>query len=176
MRLKLFSYKKVKSTNDVAIRKIRLKKKQGIIISEEQTNGRGRYGKKWISIKGNLFLTIFFQINLKSNIEKLTIFNCEIVKRALSIFIKKNIKIKYPNDIYLNKKKLCGILQEILNYKGKKYIIIGIGVNIVDSPLIKNYNTTFVNKNVKKIITKDMVFSKLKKFYEINIYKLKKCI
>ena len=90
MRLKLFSYKKVKSTNDVAIRKIRLKKKQGIIISEEQTNGRGRYGKKWISIKGNLFLTIFFQINLKSNIEKLTIFNCEIVKRALSIFIKKN--------------------------------------------------------------------------------------
>ena len=64
----------------------------------------------------------------------------------------------------MNKKKICGILQESINYKEKKYIIIGIGINVVDSPEIKNYKTTFVNNNVKKVVTKDIIFSKLKNF------------
>ena len=48
MRFKLFSYKKIKSTNDMAIKKIKSKNNHGIITSELQTRGRGRYGKKWI--------------------------------------------------------------------------------------------------------------------------------
>tara|TARA_B100000424_G_C22857560_1_gene457105 strand:+ start:457 stop:987 length:531 start_codon:yes stop_codon:yes gene_type:complete len=175
MRFKLFSYKKIKSTNDMAIKKIKSKNNHGIITSELQTRGRGRYGKKWISIKGNLFVSIFFQINKKTNINKLTILNCSMVKKVLNNFIKQNIRIKYPNDLYVNKKKICGILQESINYKEKKYIIIGIGINVVDSPEIKNYNTTFVNNNVKKVVTKDIIFSRLKNFYEKNIYRLKKC-
>ena len=66
MNLKLFSYKKVKSTNSTAINLIKQKKfKKGIVHSISQTNGRGRYGRKWISLKGNFFLTIFFQLNEK---------------------------------------------------------------------------------------------------------------
>ena len=50
MKLKKYSYDIVKSTNDVSLRQIKLHTKQGIIISNRQTMGRGRTGKKWISI------------------------------------------------------------------------------------------------------------------------------
>ena len=68
MKLKLLKFKSVKSTNDIAHKLINKKKnKPTIIISEKQTQGRGTMGKKWVSIKGNLFLTIFFDINEKKN-------------------------------------------------------------------------------------------------------------
>ena len=54
MKLKIFKYKKVKSTNDIAIRKIRSGIKNGIVTSDVQSSGRGRHGNKWVSYKGNL--------------------------------------------------------------------------------------------------------------------------
>jgi len=55
MKFKKFFYKKVNSTNDVAIKKIKSGYKNGIIVSEFQKKGRGQVGKKWVSFKGNLF-------------------------------------------------------------------------------------------------------------------------
>jgi len=80
--------------------------------------------------------------------------------------------LKNPNSfidkkiLLINKKKISGILQEILSESGKKFIIIGIGVNLVKSPNIKNYKTTnlFDLTNVK-ISTNNSVL-KLKKIYE----------
>ena len=64
MKLKTFNYKLVNSTNDLAIRIIKkTNNKSGIVIAEKQKKGRGQYGKKWISFKGNLFISIFFIIN-----------------------------------------------------------------------------------------------------------------
>ena len=65
MKLKTYSYKKVISTNKTAINKIISGINKGIIVSDQQTNGRGSHGKKWISYKGNLFTTFFFNINEK---------------------------------------------------------------------------------------------------------------
>ena len=63
MRFKIFRYKNVTSTNDVAINLIREKKEEnGYVLASKQTKGRGTYGKKWISAKGNLFSTIFFPL------------------------------------------------------------------------------------------------------------------
>jgi len=74
MKLKIFKYKKVKSTNDIAIRKIRSGIKNGIVTSDVQSSGRGRHGNKWVSYKGNLFVTIFFSIwSITSFLEKLFI-------------------------------------------------------------------------------------------------------
>ena len=56
MKLKKYLYKSVASTNDIAIKKIRLGSLLGIIVAKNQTKGRGRYGNKWISIKNNLFM------------------------------------------------------------------------------------------------------------------------
>ena len=60
MVLKKFKYKKVSSTNDIAMQKIRQGYTSGVIISDNQTQGRGRHGKKWVSNKGNLFFSVFF--------------------------------------------------------------------------------------------------------------------
>ena len=63
MKFKKFKFTKVKSTNDTAIRIIKnLNYKYGMVISDSQINGRGQYGKKWISYKGNLFVSFFYEI------------------------------------------------------------------------------------------------------------------
>ena len=54
----------------------------------------------------------------------------------------------------VNNKKICGILQEIINFENKKYLIVGIGVNIVKSPKIDKYPTTFINNFLNKKIQK----------------------
>ena len=83
MKLLKFTYKKVMSTNDVAIRKIRSGIEQGIIITNEQKKGRGRFGNKWISLKGNLFTTIFYKVNSNYNLKKITQKNCLLIFKTL---------------------------------------------------------------------------------------------
>ena len=62
MKFKIFRFKKVKSTNDTAIRIIKnLNYKYGMVVSDTQTKGKGQYGKKWISHKGNLFVSFFYE-------------------------------------------------------------------------------------------------------------------
>ena len=118
MRLKAIKLKSVDSTNNIAIKLI----KKGeiypsIILATKQTKGRGQYGRKWISLKNNLFISIYFEIGFKKSIKKATIENCQIVKSVLENFSKKKIYIKYPNDLLMDKnKKVCGILQETLIY------------------------------------------------------------
>ena len=63
MKLKRYNFKIVNSTNDLAIRIImNTKNKSGIVTAKKQKKGRGQYGKKWISFRGNLFVSIFFQL------------------------------------------------------------------------------------------------------------------
>ena len=105
MKFKKFFYKKVNSTNDLAIKKIKSGITQGIIVANYQKKGRGQHGKRWLSFKGNLFLTIFFKIKQNINIKKITVLNCKIIKKTLLKYIKKTISIKAPNDLLINKKK-----------------------------------------------------------------------
>ena len=169
MILKKFKYKKVSSTNKVAITKIKQGYRKGIIISDVQTNGKGQYGKKWVSSKGNLFLSVFYIINKKIKISSLIKSNLRIIKKILSRYIKSNIKIKSPNDIMINKKKICGILNEILFYDNLKFIVIGIGINISNSPKLRDYPTTFLNENAKKKISKIEIFNQITKAFELKI-------
>ena len=63
MKFEIFKLKSVTSTNDVAVNLIKENQKRiGCVCAEKQTQGRGTYGKEWISEKGNLFLTIFFPL------------------------------------------------------------------------------------------------------------------
>ena len=169
MVLKKFKYKKVSSTNDIAMQKIRQGYKSGVIISDKQTHGRGRHGKKWISNKGNLFFSIFFNINKKIQTSKLVISNLKIIKKILSKHTKSKIKIKRPNDITVNKKKICGILNETLFYNDLKFLVIGIGINIVSSPNIRDYPTTNLNEITNKTISKTKLLNKIVKAFDIKI-------
>jgi len=169
MVLKKFKYKIVSSTNDIAIQKIRQGYKTGVIISEKQTSGRGQHGKKWVSNKGNLFFSIFFIINKKIQISKLVTNNLRIIKKILSKYIKSKIRIKRPNDITVNKKKICGILNETLFYNDLKFLVIGIGINIVSSPNLKDYPTTNLNEITNKRISKTKLLNKIIKAFDIKI-------
>ena len=67
------------------------------IRADIQVKGRGQYGKKWISLKGNLFMSVYFEIK-KFNSKKITKINCLLIKNAISKFLRKKILIKHPND------------------------------------------------------------------------------
>ena len=164
MKIKRFNFKKVNSTNSTAIKIIKnLKLDYGMVVSENQKNGKGQYGKKWISYKGNLFVSIFYNIdNINFSIKKLTKINCLLVKKLISIFYKKKIFFKSPNDLLINKKKFCGILQETIIEDNKKYLIVGIGINI------KKYPTTNLLEIVEKKIDYKIMVNQLKLIFEKN--------
>ena len=173
MKLKRFNFKIVKSTNDTAIRIIKKSNnKSGIVVAETQKKGRGQYGKKWISYKGNLFISIFFLLDkINLSISKLTKINCLLVKKILSEYSKKKILIKPPNDLLINKKKICGILQETLVKLDKKYLIVGIGVNLIKNPYIRNYPTINLLDLTKKKISKSKIENEIKKIFEFKLNK-----
>ena len=168
MKFKVFRFKKVKSTNNTAIRIIKNSKlENGMIISELQSDGRGQYGKRWISEKGNLFVSLFYiQNNLYLNLKQLTEINIFLVKKLLAKYYKKKIDFKKPNDLLINKKKICGILQETIDKLDKKYLIVGIGINLIKSPNINNYPTTNLYNLIKKKISKKKVEMDLKQIFE----------
>ena len=166
MKIKKYLFKSVTSTNDIAIKKIKEGIQSGLIVAKKQTKGRGRYGNKWIYIKNNLFMSIFFNLNNNINLKKLTSISCKIVKKSLLKLLNKKITIKKPNDLLINKKKVCGILQETVFFKNKKFAIIGIGINVDKSPSIGNYPTTHINYFSKKKITSFKIYNEIKKNFE----------
>ena len=176
MKFKVFRFKKVKSTNNTAIRLLKNTNiSYGMISSEAQNNGRGQYGKKWISYKGNLFVSFFFKLdNLKISFKQLTKLNCLLVRKILSTYYKKKIIYKKPNDLLIDKKKICGILQEKLIKLDKKYLIVGVGVNLIKSPYIKNYPTTNLKELLNKKVSKIKIENQLKKIFELRLTKLYK--
>tara|TARA_Y100000591_G_C21645846_1_gene600268 strand:- start:82 stop:645 length:564 start_codon:yes stop_codon:yes gene_type:complete len=168
MKLRLKKFKSVRSTNDVAIKLIKKKNPQPtLIISEEQTRGRGTMGKKWISQKGNLFFSIFFQLNKKKiNFKQFAILNALLLKQIISEIVTKKIKIKWPNDLLYRKKKICGILQEVINYNQFNYLIVGIGLNTNNAPLNKKFSSTCLKNIVNKKIDNKKFLKKIKIKYE----------
>ena len=176
MKFKKFKFKKVKSTNNTAIRIIKSSKfKYGMVVSDTQTMGRGQYGKKWISHKGNLFVSFFYELkNIRLSLSRLTIINCLLIKKLLKNYYKKNIIFKQPNDLLIQKKKISGILQEIVSIFNKKFLIIGIGLNIIKSPKINNYPTTNLEESTNKTFNKADIENKLKLIFEKNLSKMYK--
>ena len=171
MELKKYLLKSVTSTNDIAVKKIKEGIPLGLIVAKKQTKGRGRYGNKWIYLKNNLFMSVFFNLNNNINLKKLTHISCKIVKKSLFKLLNKKITIKKPNDLLINKKKVCGILQETIFFKNKKFAIIGIGINVDSSPEIDNYPTTYLNFFSNKKITTFKIYSEIKKNFESFLIK-----
>ena len=179
MKFEIYKFKEVTSTNDIAIDFIKKKKKlSGFIYTDKQTRGRGSKGKKWISEPGNLFSTLFF--SLEENyppFHEFTIINpiivSDVIKNLCDIG---KINFKFPNDILINKRKVCGLLQEVITFDDKKFLIIGIGINIVSNPDIKNnYEATniFIETKTKfqiAEIIKLLVASYESFFTNINQY------
>ena len=182
MKIETFKFKSVTSTNDVAINLIKEKKKKiGCIYADIQTRGRGTRGRRWVSAHGNLFGSIFFP--LRKNyppFNEFSIINPVIISSVIEHFCeKKKISFKWPNDVFVNGKKICGILQELITLNSKKFLIIGIGVNVISNPNINNkYQATNIlletrkKPSIKKIINL-IILSYEKFFFNLNSYNYK---
>ena len=159
MKLRLIKFKEVESTNDEAIKIIKSKKNnQGIVISNSQTKGKGTMGKKWTSIRGNFFASIFFE--LKKNMPKpneFSLINPMILKKVLNEYSRFEVKVKWPNDLLINRKKVSGILQELINLDKKTYLIIGIGINTMRCPNTQKFKSISLNKCSNKTISNHQI-------------------
>ena len=176
MTFKKFKFKKVKSTNNTAIRIIKeTKHNLGMVVAETQINGRGQYGRKWISSKGNLFISFFNELHrTKISINTITKINCLLVKKLLSSFTSKKILFKKPNDLLIDKKKISGILQEVITYNQKKYLIVGIGVNTNIVPKNKSFSSTCLKNIIDKKIDNKKILKNIKNNYEKFLIEIKK--
>jgi len=182
MKFEIFKFESVTSTNDVAINLIQKKKKIfGCIYAKKQTKGRGTHGKVWISEEGNLFGSIFFPLEKKyPPFNEFSIINPVIISSVIGNFCdKKKITFRWPNDVFLNKKKICGILQELVTVNSRKFLIIGIGLNIISNPNVNNeYETTNIlletkkQPSIKEMI--NLIISSYEKFFiNLNSYNYK---
>ena len=100
------------------------------LLANTQTDGRGQFNRKWLSPEGNLYLSMVYLI--KKNHRSLHNF-AQLLSLSAAIYLEKQglpAEIKWPNDIYLQNKKLGGCLIEIVNRENDMAVISGIGLNI----------------------------------------------
>ena len=170
MQFEILKFESVTSTNDVAINLIKEKKKEaGCIYAGTQTKGRGTHGKDWVSDEGNLYGSIFFPLkNDYPPFNEFSIINPVIISSVIAHFCaKKSISFRWPNDVFVDGRKICGILQELITSNDKKFLIIGIGINIVSNPNINtNYEATNIFLETKKKPTTEEIINLLIASYE----------
>ena len=163
-----YYFQKVDSTMKLAKKK--LNNRNLCVLADEQLNGLGRRGNKWISKKGNLYLS--YLINYDLSIQNHFIYNaaitnsvCELIDSCCNV----TSSIKWPNDILVNKSKISGIMSELYKKNKQTFIIIGVGINIESSPKITNYSTTYT-KIFNKHCDRNYIAYKLTEYF-INQYK-----
>lgn len=147
-------YKKTDSTNARA-KMSENKKDFSLFVADCQTNGRGRMGRAWSSEKGKgVFMSILIKNALPSEeISKLTLISGLGVLRALKSF-GIDAKIKWPNDIVASSKKLSGILAEAFQHDDELYVVVGIGINVLNKAFpeeIKKVATSVLMESGKKV-------------------------
>ena len=123
-------YPSLTSTMEVARREARQGATEGtVIIADEQTAGRGRRGRVWLSPRGSIALSIILYPSL-SHLPSLIMLASLAVVHSIESVTGLKSQIKWPNDVLVNGRKVCGILIESdVQGNAVNYAIIGIGIN-----------------------------------------------
>ena len=143
-----------------------------VCVIKNQLNGNGQYGRKWISNEGE---SITFSIRIKypseRSIEGLSVYIGVSLIQGLEELGIKDAKLKWPNDILINNKKLSGVLIENIVYGSDTYLVIGIGINYdlnknakIDIPwtnLCEHNDTIDINKYTGLLINRIIIDTKL---------------
>ncbi len=128
----IYIFTEVTSTNDVA-KELAIKgaREGTIVIAETQSRGRGRLGRKWVSPEGGMWFSIILRPKVDpEGALKLTLMTAAVVAKVISDTFRLKAEVKWPNDIVINGKKVCGILTEART-KGDMvdFVVIGVGLN-----------------------------------------------
>jgi len=136
----------VDSTNQYLLEHINELQSGDACVAEYQSAGRGRHGRQWISPFGvNLYLSMYWHLDQRSSH---TIGLSLVISIVMAEVLKKlgvhDIRVKWPNDLYLYNKKLAGILVELIgNNSNSTQLIIGIGINL----LMRGSSTELINQD-----------------------------
>lgn len=128
---KIFYYGKVISTNDIA-KKIALEgmDEGTVVLADEQENGRGRLKRSWLSPRGCIALSVVLKPEL-AQLPYIVMVSSLAVIRAIKTVTDLDAVIKWPNDVLINNKKVCGILIENKFHSKKLHsTVVGIGINV----------------------------------------------
>ncbi len=176
----IYYFPELKSTSIIAKEKA-LHGAEGIgegtlIIAERQSAGKGRLGREWFSPAGGIWLSIILYPQLSpSYISRITLMTAVAVVKAIKICTHIKSQIKWPNDILINEKKVCGILTEmsaeldIINW-----VVVGIGINanidLRDFPEDIQENTISLKetsgKEISRVKLAQTFLQEFEKYYE----------
>ena len=142
--MRIIHLKNVDSTNDEVIRLAQMGEALPFwVVADEQTNGRGRRGRHWQGLDGNLFASGIYEFSQKpAEIATLSFVVSYSLFETLCEYIDKDrIALKWPNDILVDGKKISGILLESQIKNQILKLVIGVGLNIIHAPIISDYST-----------------------------------
>ena len=127
-------YESIDSTN-AAAKDLALKgaPEGTVVVAEHQTKGKGRLKRSWLSLPGEniLFSVIFYPQISTDRVFRLTMLASIAAVKAVRRICKVDAKIKWPNDLYINEKKVCGVLTEFsADFDSVHYTVVGIGLNV----------------------------------------------
>lgn len=164
-------FTEVTSTNDVAKELALEGAEEGtIVISETQSRGRGRLGRKWFSPEGGIWFSLILcpKMSVKDAPKITFALSLAMAKTIIKMFRLK-VRIRWPNDVLVNNKKVCGILTELSSKSGGAidFIVSGIGINantnLKSFPKALRKSVTSLKQQVKREISREAF---LKAFFE----------
>lgn len=172
-QLKFFD--EIDSTQTEAKRNVEKYENGTVIIAELQTAGKGTHGRVWHTKADNIAMTLILKPEI--NIDKLegfTVAIAENIQQAIKELYGIELEIKLPNDLLLNKKKICGILTEVVTIKEiVKEIFIGIGFNVNEKEFSSDISdiATSLYKETKQVYCREDIICKILEKLELELEK-----
>ncbi|WP_347939420.1 biotin--[acetyl-CoA-carboxylase] ligase [Rickettsia oklahomensis] len=189
-KFKLIVFDEIDSTNSEAMRIVKSHKVDSnyAVLAKSQTKGRGRSSNNWQSRSGNLHVSLIIKpgkdlelLPQLSFVTALAVYDSMSYRDLIAgssnymdIVVKPrydSVKLKWPNDVLMNGRKIAGILLESIKVKDNYYIIIGIGINITYHPIdIDQPTTSLINENLPPIELHTLLkilIKNFEKYYQI---------
>ena len=151
--MSLAAYTSLPSTNEEAKRLASEEQApHGTIVwSGEQTAGKGRQNRQWVSAPGNLYSSVILRPNVTlDNASQASFLSALAVSSLLADSVSEHdISFKWPNDVLLGGKKVCGILLESGSWEtsDQKWLVLGCGINLVHSPTNTRFPATSIQEH-----------------------------
>ncbi|MBI4454186.1 biotin--[acetyl-CoA-carboxylase] ligase [Candidatus Woesearchaeota archaeon] len=167
MPYQIYHFNSLTSTQDKAKEFAKKGLDNIIIVADKQTEGRGRFKRKWHSDKNGLWMSILLKPKNVQNLQYLTFAAAIAVVESIKKIANLNTNIKWPNDVHYKGKKLCGILTEGIFGK-ENCIIVGLGLNVNQNKFqneIKNTATSLKIVKHKIINIRKLMKSILDEFF-----------
>lgn len=161
----LLSYDEVDSTNDEAKRLAEGGASHGAFLwAKRQSAGRGRMGRTWISGEGNLFVSVLLRPPVSQEcLSELSFVSALAVLDTLQPIVGEDasLRLKWPNDILLNDRKVGGVLLESFQTPdGETWAVVGLGVNIEHHPTEVMFPATCLKEAGVQIVSAKIVLSR----------------